>query len=330
MLARSLFSAAILLLPIHLPRTHGPEVLKQLNGVVVPDILGPLQHMAADVKGQRLFLAATGNNTIEVFDAQTLQHLNSIAGLEQPQDLVYVPETGNLLVSNAADGSLRTYDGKTFKLLDSKLLGGDADRVRLTPGGKTVVVGWGVGALAIVDLQSGKRSDIQLRSHPESFQFDAIGNHIFVNLPGVGEISVIDRRSQTIIESWPIRQHENVPMAIDELDRRVFVVSHRPARLLVLNMDDGAVMASLATVADADDIFYDRVRKRIYVVGGEGLLAAYKQKGADEYTSLSRIDTVPEARTGLFVPEWNRLYVVARDRPPTFPAELLSFAVLDD
>jgi DNA-binding beta-propeller fold protein YncE len=320
----------MLVLPIHLPHTRGPEVLKQLRGVTVDDIQGPVQHLAADVKGKRIFVAATGNNSIEIFDAETLKHLNRITGLSQPQDLAYLPESGNLLVSNAADGSLRTYDTKTLKLVSARLMGGDADRIRVTPDGKTVIVGWGVGALAIMDLESGKRSDIQLRSHPESFQVDSVGNHIFVNLPGIGEVSVIDRRSQTMMEDWPIRPRENAAMALDELNRRIFVVCRRPARLVVLNMDDGAVMATLSTVADANDVFYDRARKRIYVVGGEGLLAVYKQKGADEYTALSRIDTVEEGRTGLFVPEWNRFYVVARNRPPVFPAELRSFAVLEE
>jgi DNA-binding beta-propeller fold protein YncE len=216
-----------------------------------------------------------------------------------------------------------------LKLLDSKQMGGDADHIRMVPDGKSVIVGWGVGALAIVDLQTGQRADIQLRSHPESFEVDSHGNRIFVNLPGTGEVSVVDRRSHTITESWAIRPRENAPMALDEPNRRVFVVSRRPARLLVLNMDDGAVMASLSTVADADDIFYDRRRKRVYVVGGEGSLAVYQQKGADEYVALSRTDTLDGARTGLFVPEWNRLYVVARNRPP-FPAVLLSFEILED
>jgi DNA-binding beta-propeller fold protein YncE len=330
MLAKCFLAAALLVFPIHLPRSHSADVVKALAAAVLPDLEGPIAHMAVDVIGQRIFVAATGNNSIEIFDAQTLRHLNSITGLSQPQDLVFTPESGNLLVSNAADGSLRTYDTKTLKLLDSKLMGGDADHVRIANGGKSVLVGWGVGSLAVLDTKTGRRSDIQLRSHPDSFQVDSIGNHIFVNLPGVGEISVIDRRSQTIVESWPIRQHENAPMALDEPNRRVFVVCRKPARLLVLNMDDGAITASMSTVADADDIFYDREHKRIYVVGGEGSLAIYRQKGPDEYFALSRVDTVEEARTGLFVPEWKRLYVVARNRPPLFPAELMSFAILED
>jgi DNA-binding beta-propeller fold protein YncE len=330
MLARYVIAAALVTLPIRLPKKHGPEVLKQLKDVTVQNIEGAVQHMAADIKGKRIFLAATSNNTIEVFDWQTLQHLNTISGLAQPQDLVYLPDSDHLLVSNAADGTLRTYDTKTFKLLDSKPMGGDANRIGVTANGKFVMVGWGVNGLAIVDTESGKRANVQLKSHPEAFQLDASGNRMFVNLPGVGEVAVVDRRSQTVTESWSIRQHENAAMALDEASHRLFVVCRRPSKLLVLNTDDGAIVASMATVADADDVFYDQKRKRIYVVGGEGQIAAYKQGSPDEYLTLSRTETIEEGRNGLFVPEWNRIYVVARNRPPGFPMELASFAVLEN
>jgi len=331
MLARYVVAAALVVLPIRLPKKHGPEVLKLAKDVTIGDIEGTVQHMAADVKGNRIFLAATGNNTIEIFDPQTLQHLGSILGLSQPQDLVFLPESEHLLVSNAADGTLRTYDTKTLKLIDTKPMGGDANRVRVIADGKYVVVGWGVGGLAILDTESGRRSDVQLKSHPEAFQIDSSGNRMFVNLPGVGEVAVVDRRSGTVTESWPIRQHENVAMALDEADKRLFVVCHRPSKLLVVNTEDGAITASLATVGDADDVFYDQKRKRVYVIGGEGQIAVYKRgEGPEEYIALGRTDTVEEARNGLFVPEWNRIFVVARNRTPGFPMELLSFTILEE
>jgi DNA-binding beta-propeller fold protein YncE len=297
---------------------------------MLPHLEGPLEHLAADVKGQRIFLAATSNNTIEVYNALNLKHLTTISGLAQPQDLVFLPETGNLLVSNGADGSLRTYDGQTLKLLDSKMMGGDADRIGVGPGGKNVYVGWGVGGLAMLDIASGRRSDIKLSSHPESFQLDSSGSRIYVNLPGVGQLVEIDRRSQTIFASWPLHPYsENGPMALDEANRRIFVVCRKPAKLLVLNMDDAAVMASMSTVGDAADVFYDRERKRIYVVGGEGFVDVFRQKSADDYSVVSHTETAPGARTGLFVPEWNRVYVVARNRPPFDAAEMLSFGIAD-
>jgi hypothetical protein len=118
-------------------------------------------------------------------------------------------------------------------------------------------------------------------------------------------------------------------MALDEANRRIFVVCRRPAKLLVLNMDDDAVMASMSTAGDAGDVFYDREHKRVYVVGGEGFVEVFQQKSADDYFALSQAITVPGARTGIFVPEWNRVYVVARNRPPFDTAEIFSFGMAD-
>jgi DNA-binding beta-propeller fold protein YncE len=330
MRAASLFSIAVFLLQIHLFSKHSGGPLKELKSMMLPRLEGPVAHLAVDVKNQRIFLAATSNNTIEVYDAQRLTHLSTISGLAQPQDVVFLPDSGNLLVSNGADGSLRTYDGQTLKLLDSKLLGGDADHIGVVPGSQTVCVGWGVGGLAMVDMTSGRRSNITLSSHPESFQLDSSGNRIYVNLPGVSQIVEIDRRSRTVFASWPLHPYrDNGPMALDEANRRIFVVCRKPAKLLVLNMDDDAVMASMSTVGDAGDVFFDREHKRIYVIGGEGFVDVFQQKSADDYSVLSHTITMPGARTGLFVPEWNRVYVVARNRPPFDTAEIFSFGIAD-
>jgi DNA-binding beta-propeller fold protein YncE len=331
MFARLLFSAAAVLLPVRLIPSHAPQPMKLLKQVTVSELEGPIPHLAVDVKGQRIFLAASNKNAIEIFDAQTLRHTGTISGLAAPQDVVFVPETGSLLISNGADGSFRVYDGATLKLTSSKLMGGDADRIQVGAGGKTAFVGWGVGSIAMLDLHSGKRVDIQLKSHPDAIQLDSAGNRIFVNMPGVKQLAVIERKSQFLAESWPVHPcRDNGPMALDEANRRIFVVCRKPAKLLVLNMDDGAIVATMSTVEDADDVFYDRERKRVYVVGGEGYIAAHRQKGPDEYGPVSYVETSPGGRSGLFVPEWNRIYVAARNRPPVDQAEILSFAILDD
>jgi hypothetical protein len=72
-------------------------------------------------------------------------------------------------------------------------------------------------------------------------------------------------------------------------------------------------LARLRTVGDADDLFYDPIHSRLYVTGGSGQLAVYLQKSADQYVELDPVATVVGARTGLFVPEWNRFFVAVRD-----------------
>jgi hypothetical protein len=102
-------------------------------------------------------------------------------------------------------------------------------------------------------------------------------------------------------------------MDTDEANRRIFVACRRPARLLILDMDSGATLARLPTVGDAGDLFYDPIHARVYVIGGQGRIGVYAQETPDQYQDMGPVPTVAGARTGLFVPEWNRLFVAIRE-----------------
>jgi hypothetical protein len=77
----------------------------------------------------------------------------------------------------------------------------------------------------------------------------------------------------------------------DEADHRIFVLTRRPAQLVVIDSDSGAMVASVACVSDADDLYYDAGRKRIYVPGGEGFLSVIQQSDRDHYQSLAKVPT---------------------------------------
>ncbi len=92
----------------------------------------------------------------------------------------------------------------------------------------------------------------------------------------------------------------NFPMALDEKNHRLFVVTRLPARLIVLDTQDGKRIASLPTVGDCDDVFYNERRHRLYATGGEGAISIFQQRASDHYDDLGRVETVSGARTGFF------------------------------
>src|SRR5262249_17365796 len=113
----------------------------------------------------------------------------------------------------------------------------------------------------------------------------------------------------------------NFPMALDEKDHRLFIVTRMPARLLVFNTDNGSIVQKLSAIGDSDDVFYDGARTRIYAAGGEGGISVFGQQDADHYREIGRINTVKGARTGLFSPELDRLFLAVR-RQGSQPAEI--------
>jgi DNA-binding beta-propeller fold protein YncE len=320
-LKRSLLSAwaiAGLLAGVALGQTGLPLRLEKT--IPLAGVKGRIDHMAFDVEGQRLFVAALGNDTVEVVDVRS-NEVRTIGGLAEPQGLLYQPEKKRLWVANGKDGTVRIFDAQTLKLVRKVELGDDADNVRRDAATGRVFVGYGSGAVAAFDADGNKVADVKLDAHPESFQLEKSGKRMFVNLPHSHKVAVVDRSASAVAASWGTDDAQsNFPMALDEADGRLFVVCRSPAVLLVLDTASGRVVEKLQTVGDSDDVFYDAARKRVYVSGGEGAVAVYQQADRDHYSKIAEVATVKGARTSLFVPELNRLFVAVRQEGGNAPA----------
>jgi hypothetical protein len=168
---------------------------------------------------------------------------------------------------------------------------------------------------------------ISLGSHPEAFLFEGTGNRVYVNVPKQFGITVIDREKREVIAKWGVGGAlANYPMALDDLDNRLIAGCRVPARLVVLDTSSGRIVGTLPTVGDTDDVFYDTVRRQVYVIGGEGAVEIFRQRDPDHYESVGRTNTVIGARTGFFLPNSNRLYVAAPHRGSQ-AAKVLVYAV---
>src|SRR5215218_4311977 len=299
--------------------TRASSALEQVQAIALPNVSGRIDHMALDPEGSRLFVAALGNNTLEVVDLKAGKPTDEIKGLKEPQGVVYIPEDNKLLVTNGDGDTLDIYDAQSLKLLSQVVLGDDPDNVRFDAATGYAYVGYGTGnesALGVVDVEKGtKVADITLSGHPESFQLEDDGQRIFVNVPIAGHIAVADPDTGSVVETWPLSNvTENFPMALDEGNHRLFVGTRSPAKLLVFDTETGTQVTSLDSSGDADDIFYDTQNKRIYVSGGEGAISVFEQTDPDNYKLIGKVDTAEGARTSLFVPESGTLYVAVPHR----------------
>jgi len=290
--------------------TAAPLVLEAK--IPLGQVSGRIDHLAIDAKRQRLFVAELGNNSLGVVDLAAGKVLRRITGLSEPQGIAYVPFTDSILVANAADGSVRVLRGEDLTPISRLELGDDADNVRVDAAHKRVLVGYGKGALAVIDPGSlSKTADIRLKAHPEGFQIDETGTEVFVNVPGAREIVVADLATGSTQSLSTQGAGSNFPMAIDGEGRRVVAVFRSPPTLMALASQDGHVVAKAETCGDADDVFVDPKRRRVYVSCGEGFVDVL-EPGEAGYRRVARVPTVSGARTSLFVPELDRLFVAVR------------------
>jgi DNA-binding beta-propeller fold protein YncE len=314
------------------PSDSAPLVL--IGAIPLPNVLGRIDHIAIDPKA-RLFVSALGNNSEEVIDIAAGIRSGTIASIPNPQGVVYVPELNKLFVGSDS-GRLYVYDGKSFDLLTSIDFGDDVDNLRYDPGTKRVYVGYGDedgGAIGEVDATTNKRidQDFKLGAHPESFQLEKSGPHVYVNLPELKQVADINRATG-VISRWTISEESNFPMALDESDHRIFVVTRAPARLVVLDANSGREVAALACVQNSDDIFFDAARKRIYIPGGEGYISVFQQKDADHYESLPRVPSAIGGRTAAYSGKGRKgldYFYLAVPASAAQSAELLIYAVQD-
>jgi DNA-binding beta-propeller fold protein YncE len=302
--------------------------LTQVQTIPLDGVDGRIDHFGPDAKGKRLFVAALGNNTVEVVDLAAGKVTQHIGNLRAPQGIGFASESNRLAVANDEDGSCRLYNGTSLKQTATIELKDDADNVRFDPGARRFWVGYGDGGLAAIDPESGKQvADVKLDAHPESFQLETKGKRIFVNVPDAGHVAVVDRESAAVIEKFSLKEAgANFPMALDEADHRLFIGCRNPAKLLVLDTETGKTVATLDIVGDTDDLFYDAANKRIYVSGGEGRITVISQADSDIYDVSGQVVTAPGARTSFFMPEKGMLYVAIPHRGYQ-KAELRVFSV---
>src|SRR5262245_21464092 len=114
---------------------HAAEIeqLRLIQTIPLPGVKGRFDHFAVDAKGGRLFVAALGNNTLEVIDLATSQRTHSISGLSKPTGVLFLSTASLVLVANGGDGTLKILDGATYKFLRTAIRLPDADNLRPDP-----------------------------------------------------------------------------------------------------------------------------------------------------------------------------------------------------
>jgi DNA-binding beta-propeller fold protein YncE len=286
--------------------------LTEVQVIGLPGVERRIDHFAVDATSHRLFVGALGNGTLEVVDVSAGKRITSIPGLKEPQGVAYLPAVHRIVVAMRG-GGVKAFDDRDYRLVTTLSGMSDADNLRLDGAGGQLYVGYGEGALGVIDPSSMTRiADIPLPGHPESFRLEEAGPRIFVNVPDTREILIVDRTQRSIVTHIPLGNLlNNYPMSLDETGHRLFVAVRQPARLLVFDTASSKQIAAAPCVGDSDDLFYDARRDRVYVIGGEGFVDTFDASPSGQYARIGRLTTRAGARTGLWSPELDRLFVAS-------------------
>jgi hypothetical protein len=328
------------LLAIPFISAHGQDKLSLhlVQTIPLPGVSGRLDHMAVDLEKRRLFVAAVSNGTLEVLDLDAGKVISSIAGFKDTQDALFLGGHFNKLYVSSLDGTLRIFQGETFRLVQALKLEPDPNRLLYDPATDLIYFGYGgqnagFDAYERVGIMQAKRG-----AQSDRFVADMIaptyrpGHLAELAMEDDGKLLVCDSRADLIfqfdtrkrelLKSWPAHGDGAGDMSLDRVRHRLFVGTRIPPEMTVYDSVSGKEIASLPGPETMDGVYYDPELKRIYMSGGRwygtpeaspGWIYVYQQKDADHYELISKIMTRPGSGTSLFVPRLNRLYVASQE-----------------
>jgi len=337
-----LLAAASTMLPVGVSLADGgadKAPLRLVTKIALPGIDGDFDHFTADVKGNRLFLAAEEHHTVEVFDLHTGKKLHSIAGFDTPHSIAYVPEANKLfVVDGGKGGSVQILDATSYEVQKSIKLSEDADALVYDSAGHLLYVGNGgkeagndYSLVTVIDTGKGEKiGDIKISStNLEAMALQKQGSLLYVNIRDKNQIGVIDRKTKAVVATWQLgKVLHNTPMVLDEPNHRLLIAGRKPGVFGVVATDTGKEIAALPAGDGVDDMSFDPSTKMIYLACAEGVVSVYRQIDADHYEAAGSVPTGNRGKIGILVPELRRYYVVSTKKGDV-PAQLFIFDIVN-
>jgi DNA-binding beta-propeller fold protein YncE len=137
-----LFFAALVWIAAPSVVAQQSESLSLDSHISLPGVKGRIDHLSVDLTGQRIFVAAVDNHTLEVIDLKPGRRIHTITDLAEPQGVFFDASTNRLFVACALDGVTKIFDGTTFQVVATVKYPDDADNVRYDSRNKNVIVGY--------------------------------------------------------------------------------------------------------------------------------------------------------------------------------------------
>ena len=306
--------------------------LQLYEKIPLPGLEGRIDHLSGN--GRLILFSVVGSNAVGVENWFEGRLIHSFKAATEPQGVLYVPGF-NKIVSAGADGKVLIFDAGSYTLQKTIDLGGEADNLRWDARHKWILVGYGeedggIGAIDPATNELLEHTVVKTGGHPESFQIETQGNRVFVNCPDAGQVVESIERDTGKMTQWPIKGAKgNYAMALNEPDQRLYTATRKRPYLIVFDTEGGREVARVpGIVGEADDVYFDAARKRIYVIGGEGFISVVQQLDAGHYKLIANVPSIVGGRTGYWYPQHDRLYVAVQAHGNE-PAQLLGYEAQD-
>src|SRR5260221_12893144 len=317
-------------------RAAAAAPLKLASSVDLPGYTGDFDHFAIDAKDGRVFLAGEESAELEVFDLKSGKIIERLRGYGVPHSVFYMPETNEILVVDGEKPS-PVLDAASLKVKRTYTLPKGADSGGYDSSSKHLWVVTGGKDVPqkdsnLVELDPATGKTVKAvhfdADHVEAMAVEQKGPNLFINVTDKNYPAVVDKASGKVVKQIPIKDaQQNAPIAMDEVTRRLFVVTRKPGNLLVLNANTARTIASFVAPERTDEVVWDADNRRVYVAGGQGYISVVQQDGADQYREVAKVQSLPGAKTAIIDRAGKRLWVAASPGETKAMAKVLRFDI---
>jgi DNA-binding beta-propeller fold protein YncE len=300
------------------------EPLALVQTIILADVPpGPYaDHMALDSREQRLFVTPQAQGAVTVLDLKTSRVLHTIRGFMNPHAVLYRADRNRLFVTDGK-GVVVVLDALTYRRIRSIPLEPNADSIAYD--GKTGVLyvsnggadtGRSYSLVSLIDTATeAKLGDIRIQTPAlEAMVVDETQARLYIDMPEENMIGIIDLRQRALTQRWQLTlAQRNDALALDTDHQLLYVGCNEGdvrGSLLVVDTSSGKELQKLPLGGWVDSMFYDARRQRIYASTGVGAVFVYERNAAGQLRALESVDTAVMARTALFSPELDRLFVM--------------------
>jgi len=275
-----------------------------------------------------------------VLDANTGKTIADIPGQKRNHGVAIAPGAGRGFITDGQDGSVTIFDLKTYSVLGKVKTADDADGVIYDPASGKVLVACGDAGVLVpisadIDVKTGKADPaIELGGKPEFLAADGQGK-AYVNLEDKDQVAVVDTKAMKVLSHWPVAPGGlPVGMAMDAVHRRLYIGCRKPQKLIVMNADDGKVLADLPIGAGVDATKF--ADGDAFVSCGDGTLTVARETAPGKFEIVQTVQTRRGARTMGVDPSTHTAYlptaefgppVEGQRRPPAKPGTFMIVVV---
>ena len=271
---------------------------------------GSWDYLTVDPENKLLFVPRSTHTM--VLDANTGKTVADIPGQKRNLGVAIVPSAGRGFITDGADGSVTVFDLKTYSALGKVKAADDSDGIIYDPASGKVLVVCGDGGVMIpispdLDPGSGKADNaVELGGKPEFLAADGQGK-AYINLVDKDQVAVVDTKAMKVLNKWPTTPGGSpVGMAMDVGRRRLFIGCRKPQKLIVMNADDGKVLADLPIGAGVDATKFDG---DAFASCGDGTLTVARETAPEKFEVVQTVQTPRGARTMGIDPSTHTLYL---------------------